>query len=461
MGLPVRLFLLTTAAISIAQTPHSETLPRAPGAALVEISPRGGTYSEPSVAFDLIHPERLLVVYQVGGFAAYSTDAGKSFQLSNNSRPTGYRMTGDVSTAFDNLGHAFLCYLAFDHLGTSEYWAHAAGRNGIYVRRSLDGGKSWDKDSIAVKAYPTGHEPDLNFEDQPRIFADTGPRSRYRGNLYVGWIEWQMNQSLILFSRSIDDGRSWSPALRISTHAGLPRDDNGSVGGFVQAVAPDGAIYAAWHDGNQITFTESHDGGQTFSPSRPIIETAPPYFSDVTGVYRVDGFPQIAIDPQDRRLYVTWSDYRNGDIDVFLASSSDRGRHWSPPIRVNDDPLHDGTDQFFQWLAVDEATGDVYVQFYDRRADSGNIKIGFTLARSTDGGRSFKNYAWSENSFEAKGAFLGDYTWLAAYNHRVYGVWTEALPNVMAQVAPGAEPSEAPRISTLIRFGSADFSTTR
>jgi hypothetical protein len=375
--------------------------------------------------------------------------------------PAGYRVLGDVSTTFDNQGHAFLCYLAFDHLGTAQYWAHNAGRNGIYVRRSMDAGKTWEKDAVAIKAFPTGRESGLEFEDQARIFADTQKNSPYAGNLYAGWIEWQLDKSIILFSRSTDDGKTWSRPIRISTHPGLPRDDNGSVGGFVQAIGRDGTIYAAWHDGNWITLTESHDGGKTFSPSHSVIETAPPYFGEVSGVYRVEGFPQISIDPNGARLYLCWSDYRNGDIDVFVASSADQGRHWSKPVRVNDDPLHDGADQFLQWMAIDPVAGAVYVQFYDRRADPQNSKMRFTLARSTDGARTFTNYTWSGEEFEGKGAFLGDYTWLAAYNNRVYGAWTETRTGVTPQTTGEEQPAGAPRVSTVIRVGTADFSTLR
>lgn len=447
---------LVWSSVALGQT----SLPPPPGATVVDVSPAGGRFSEPSIAINPNNPDQVVVVYQVGAYAAYSTDSGKSFHRAE--MPSGgYRVMGDVSTTFDNQGHAFLCYLAFDHLGTAQYWAHGAGRNGIYLRRSLDGGKTWEKNAVAIKDFPTGREPSLEFEDQARIFADTGKNSRYGGNLYAGWIEWQLDQSIMLFSRSTDDGRTWSPAVRISSHAGLPRDDNGSVGGFVQTIAPDGRIYAIWHDGNWIMMTESHDGGKTFSRSHGIIETAPPYFGEVTGVYRVGGFPQIAIDPLGKTLYICWSDYRNGDIDVFIAISSDRGRHWSKPVRVNDDPLHDGTDQFFQWMAVDPITGVVYVQFYDRRADPANQKIGFTLARSTDGGRTFTNYGWSGNDFESKDSFLGDYTWLAAYNNRVVGAWTEARTDLTPQTTGAQAPGPAPKVSTVIRVGTADFSTLR
>ena len=53
---------------------------------------------------------------------------------------------------------------------------------------------------------------------------------------------------------------------------------------------------------------------------------------------------------------------------------------------MNDDPVHDGVDQFFPSTAIDPATGFVYILFYDRRADPENHKFTITLARSTDGG---------------------------------------------------------------------------
>ena len=447
--------------VALAESP----LPPAPNASIVNIS-SPARYSEPSIAVNPKNPDQVVAVYQGGvavqggATAAYSTDAGRTFKIAEGTKPVGWRVAGDVSTTFDNKSHAFLCYLAFDRLGTTSYWAHNAGRNGIFVRRSLDGGKTWAEQAISVKSFSTGREPDIQFEDEPRIFADNAPDSPYAGNLYVGWVEWQLAQSIMLFSRSTDDGQTWSPPIRISTHAGLPRDDNGSLGGFAQAVAPDGEIYAIWDDGNAITLTQSRDGGKTFSSSHPIIETAPPYFGEVPGVSRVEGFPQIGIDLRGGKrggnLYITWSDYSNGDVDVFIASSANHGKTWSKPTRVNDDPLHDGKDQFYQWMAVDSISGTVYVQFYDRRGDAADVKTRFTLARSIDGGRTFTNYAWTNNEFESKGAFLGDYTWITAYKDRVYGVWTETV-----QSEEKASSTQAKAPQTIIRVGVADFSNAK
>jgi hypothetical protein len=426
-------------------------------------------FSEPSIAVNPNNPSQVVVVYQGGAAvqgsanAAYSNNGGTTFTIAAGTKASDWRVQGDVTVTFDGQGHVFLCYLAFDHLGTPSYWAHRAGRNGIFVRRSLDGGKTWEQNARTVKAWPTGHEAGLQFEDEPRIFADNGPHSTYSGNLYVGWVEWQLDKSVMLFSRSTDDGKTWSPAKQISTHPGLPRDDNGSLGGYVQAIGSDGAIYAIWDDGNNIVLTISRDGGETFSPPKNVIEVGPPYFGDVPGVSRVEGFPQIAVDassgPDHGRLYICWSDYRNGDVDVFLSSSNDSGKSWSDPVRVNTDAVHDGKDQFYQWMTVDPKTGEVYVIFYDRRDDPGNLKMRVTLTRSIDRGRTFENFAWTENSFQgSSNTFLGDYTWLAAFDGRVYGAWTETAPSEgnPPQTAPTEQSQRTPR-RTLIRVGRADF----
>ncbi len=264
----------------------------------------------------------------------------------------------------------------------------------------------------------------------------------YAGNLYVGWTRWTLTNSELLFSRSADHGETWSKPIEIDRHPGLPRDDNGANEGFAGVVGPDSTLYVVWGDGSHIVFTLSRDGGKTFEPARKIIPTAPIMFH-IEAVSRANGFPEIAIAPGTGRLFVTWSDYRNGEVDVFLSTSADRGKTWSPAVKVNTGPVHDGEDHYFQWLAVDPATGDAYVAFYDRRLDPENRKQIVVLARSTDGGRSFANYAWTRKQFDADGAFLGDYTGLAALKGRVYGAWT---------MKPRAR-----KTGTVVRVGVADF----
>jgi BNR repeat-like domain len=444
---------LALVAVSTARPQVQVRLARAPGAHVVTITPPGQTGSEPAIAVNPNNPGQVVGV--AGRWAAYSTDGGRTFtpvQPAGNSGRTG----GDPSLAFDDKGQLFLSFLSIERNGLPGYWGHGPGANGIYVRRSADGGRTWDREPVAVMAW-TGNEADVKLEDMPRIWADTQSKSPYRGHLYIAWIEWQIDKSIVLFSRSTDAGKTWTTPQRISTKAGLPRDDNGAVVGIIGTVAPDGTQYVVWNEGLNVTLAVSRDGGRSFEPSRPIFDVGPPYFggaSGIPGVSRAMGFPQVGINGTNGTLYVTWSDFRNGDVDVFISRSSDRGRTWTPPMRVNNDPVHSGADQFLQWMAVDPTDGSVNVQFYDRRDDPANRKTRVTLARSTDGGRTFTNYAWSEEPFAGENAFLGDYEWCTAYRGRVYGIWAEAAPE-------GYEAVPArPRTPTIVRVGVADFTGT-
>jgi hypothetical protein len=441
----------------LALAASAEDLPKAPGSEVFTLNPKPGPFTEPAIAVNPADPRQVVAVFQDNAHAAYSQDAGRTWQVEDTS-PKNYKVSGDVSVAFDNQGHAFLCYIAFDKLGTFNYWAHGATRNGIFIRRSLDGGKSWEADHIPVAEQPS--DPGIPFEDKPYIVADN-TKSKYAGNLYIGWTRWRIDDSQMVLSRSTDDGKTWSKPIEIDAHPGLPRDDNGAAEGFDGAVASDGTLYAVWSQDNDIMLTSSRDGGQTFSRARSIIHTAPIMFA-IDTLDRANGFPQIAIDPKSNRLYVTWSDYRNGDLDVFLSSSSDKGKHWTPPMRVNNDPIHNGAEQFFQWLAVDPVDGSVNVVFYDRRRDPQNRKQIVVLARSGDGGHSFNNYAWTEEPFEAGGVFFGDYSGLAAYGGRVYGVWTEKPSPTPPKDAKDKGPESKDEDSTskpgtVVKVGVADF----
>ena len=452
-------FLALFGCLGLSLRVPAQELQKAPQSQVFDLTPTPGYFTEPGVAVNPEDPQQVVAVYQDNAHAAYSQDGGKSWQAAEGVDPKNYRVSGDVSTAFDNQGHAFICYIAFDKLGKFNYWAHGATRNGIFVRRSLDGGKTWEANHTPVAEQPTADG--IPFEDKPYIVADNS-KSKFAGNLYVGWTRWRLTDSQMVVSRSTDDGKTWSAPVEIDAHPGLPRDDNGAAEGFDGTVGPDGTLYAIWSQDDDIMFTSSKDGGKTFSHARPILHTAPIMFAIET-LDRANGFPQIAVDPKSKRLYVTWSDYRNGDLDVFIASSGDGGKSWSPTARVNNDGVHNGAEQFLQWLAVDPVDGSVNVVFYDRRKDPANRKQIVVLARSTDAGRTFNNYAWTDEAFEAGGVFFGDYSGLTAYGGRVYGVWTEKPAAVEAAAEgaksiEGSEPKPRPR-GTVVKLGTADFNS--
>jgi hypothetical protein len=146
----------------------------------------------------------------------------------------------------------------------------------------------------------------------------------------------------------------------------------------------------------------------------------------VQGLDRANGMPVTGVDlsngPNKGTLYVNWIDARNGDPDVFVMSSRD-GETWSTPVRVNDDPLKNGKVQFFTWMSVDPIDGSVNVVFYDRRDTQGALTK-LTLARSTDGGRTFVNFKINQPPFTCDSkVFFGDYSGISAYNGRVVPIY--------------------------------------
>jgi len=131
--LPVSLLALS----SFAQTPPAEPpLLPPPGAQVIQLTPLPGSFTEPSLALSPADPQQLVAAFQVNASAAYSRDAGHTWSIAEGTAPPDYKTSGDVSVAIDNQGRAFLCYIAFDKLGTENYWAQNATRNGIFVRRS-------------------------------------------------------------------------------------------------------------------------------------------------------------------------------------------------------------------------------------------------------------------------------------------------------------------------------------
>jgi hypothetical protein len=421
----------------------AQQLPPVPKLHLVNINPKPGYFNEPAIAVNPKDPQQAVVAFQVNASASYTRDGGQTWKIAEGISPKNYRVSGDVSLAYDDKGHAILCYIAFDKLGTTNYWAHGATRNGIFIRRSLDGGQTWEPEAITVIAHDS--TPGIPFEDKPWVVAD--PAGTHAGNLYIGWTQFTLAASDLLFSRSTDGGLTWSKPIKLSSVSGLPRDDNGDLQGFHAVTAPDGTLYTIWADGDGILMAVSHDGGATFTKERRIFRTGPSYFG-ISGVSRSNGFPQIGLDSKTGRLHVAWSDYSNGDTDVFAASSDDHGKSWSAPVRVNNDALHNGSDQFFQWMSVDPVSGAVSLLFYDRRDD--NRKTSVTLARSTDGGKTFNNYALDKETFEAEGDFLGDYLAISSYGNKVFSAWAH-------QVSEPSETGPAKKTRTIVRVGVADF----
>jgi hypothetical protein len=133
---------------------------------------------------------------------------------------------------------------------------------------------------------------------------------------------------------------------------------------------------------------------------------------------------------------VTYADYNVApdpatDIDVRQADvklirSGNGGRSWSAPIKVNTDTTN--ADQFQPYVRV-TPRGQLNVTYFDRRFDPpqppvhpGNFFVDTVLARSNDGGRTFRETRLTHDSWDPSlnppispsGQFIGDYEGLVA-----------------------------------------------
>lgn len=256
------------------------------------------------------------------------------------------------------------------------------------------------------------------------------------GDVYVAW-SWrdrlsQSSQteyrSVSLLSRSQDDGRTWSVPTTI-----IGEDPSNVDGTFRIGLWPvmtlDGDLHVfGWDvDAQNVFQVRSSDQGATFSEPRNIAKARG---SVAAGRgYLEFALPSVGIDrgpgPHGGTLYVAYSDVPGNDRDVFLIRSTDDGATWSEPVRVNDDPMGAGSDQFLPEILV-EASGAVTVLFMDRRHDPENQAYHAYLGRSNDGGVSFANIRISEAPSDGRnGTVLGDYNGITFGNETILSLWKD------------------------------------
>lgn len=344
--------------------------------------------------------------------AFYSTrDGGKSWsELFFPIPPGGFGFAGDPGTAIGPQGESYFSAIASER----NY-----GFSSLFVGHSPDGGLTVPTWVEAVDSPPGG------FQDKQFIVSDqtTSPLS---GAVYMVWtrISISFGTYSIYAVTSYDQAATWTSPVRVSEGtlciAACP------------AVGPNGELYVAWFNyaTSKIQVDVSYDGGMTFSTD--VDAASVNYVTGIpNGTFRANSNPSLDVDtsggPYHGNLYLCWANDMGAHTDVQFSRSSDGGATWSAPQTVNDDGT--ATSQWSPWLDVD-ANGNVIVGFCDRREDPNDRSIGFTIARSADGGATFQpNVRVADQSFDpntyANGNFIGDYNGLAASDRTIHPLWTD------------------------------------
>lgn len=323
-----------------------------------------------------------------------------------------YPRASDPGICADSSGNFYAHVLSLNNSGGL---AGAA----ISVFKSTDGGDTW-ADPVDAVTSPFG------LLDKQMIACDrTGGATD--GYIHLAWYDVSMG---IRTTRSTNGGASFQSSRQVS--------GGGSVQWPVPAVGPQGQVYIGWVNFSdvELKFDRSSDAGRTWGPDKtitPLLITNEP----LNGGVDVLSYPAMMVDTTDgpRRgtIYVAYIDRREpgSDTDIFLRSSTDEGETWTEPIRVNDDSLDSGADQFHPWLVVDES-GALAIIWLDRRDDPENLEWNAYLARSFDGGQSFTpNVRVSTASSSPSGAgsatagMIGEYIGIDSLAGDLYTVWTD------------------------------------
>ncbi len=378
---------------------------------------------EPSIIVSPANPD-----FQIAGIVLdkiwYSSDRGRNWSL--KVVKSSYGVFGDPVIAADASGNTYFAHLA-DPSGQGR--SHADWLDRIVVQRSVDFGKTWNDGSYA------GHRPPA---DQDKQWIAIDPRNE---SLYMTWTEFDQygsnsseHKSRILFSKSNDYATTWTTARVISQLEGNCLDSDLTPEGAVPAVGPEGQVYVAWSYDSHIYFDRSFDAGASWLAEDQVVCEQPGGWDiDIPGLGRANGMPVTATDlshsPFRGHIYINYCDQSNGsdDTDVWLVKSTDQGKTWTNPLRVNDD--QSGRHQFFTWMSIDPKTGAIYIVFYDRRQLAGNWTDVY-LAYSFDGGSSFTNRKISESPFLPNtSVFFGDYNNISAYDGTIRPIWTRMEDN--------------------------------
>jgi hypothetical protein len=267
----------------------------------------------------------------------------------------------------------------------------------VRIYTSTDDGKTWKG--------PAEMRTPL-VPDHPRMVVDqsSGP---HKGRLYVAWNEvsdqFMIDRYHIFLHYSDDKGATFTEPILLQV------DSGGKLVITEPIVFSDGELLVTYYQYFQplssranerqpFYLLRSTDGAKTFGRPEKALEVGisawPLAKADFQSAFTL---PIITVDQASRsrfrdRLYVVWDDVSTGESNIWLTWSGDRGRTWTPKVRVNDNrPAAEGGPRDFRMTPVVavNADGVVGVAWYDRRDDPTRRCWKKYFAASLDGGQTF------------------------------------------------------------------------
>ncbi len=398
----------------------------------IPVDTYSGDQSETAISVDPNNSNHLMATwndfnngtYSKPGFA-FSTDGGNSWSVGViDSSSTALHYGVDPSCAFDRYGNAYYTYIATTS-GVSPTI--------IYISKTTNNGPPWTASQVS-----TG----LTNEDKPYMAVDNTGGS-YDGRLYVAWTDFTSG-SAIRFAYSTNQGSTWSAPNTFQSYSNIPgaaahysslrvTESPGSVSGTTvqfatPAVGPDGTVYVTFlsttggtGSSGTIKIVKSTDGGSTFTQPSAVANTTVVFGWNLVGALRVSTIPTVAVDPSSGNVYVAYTQYDNGDYNIYSTRSTDKGGSWSSPATATQ--TTSGL-QFMPWLTVN-SSGVLSLDYYQGTSTSADVYE----AESYNNGQSFYGSdikVTSSSGNPSIGSWTSDYIGATSIpNRTVWPIWMD------------------------------------
>jgi hypothetical protein len=258
-------------------------------------------------------------------------------------------------------------------------------------------------------------------------FSDFQKIAASGSNVFVAWREQGNN---LFFTASTDGGQTFGSNINLSGNQGLL----GAQGLLnpPQIAAAGNTVYLAWDSSlnppNHTFFTTSTNGGMDFAAAQDLRSNS---------TFAVQ--PQMAV--SGGNVYVAWSDSITGNFDIWLRA--DTGSGFGSAINVSNNTGDSGSQR------IAAVGNNVYVAWADKTF--GNPDIFFAV--SNDGGGGFSNPVnLSKNAMGTADPAI------AVSGPNVYVSWWGAGPNSAdVFLRAGVPPIAAVQSATMA--GTVSFST--
>jgi hypothetical protein len=225
---------------------------------------------------------------------------------------------------------------------------------------------------MALDSDVTPHAPELEVQSITQV-TTAGENlkpfvvAKPRGGVYLAWARRTDDRTAVLFASS-DDGEHFSAPVQVSRD-GMDLDLGAESAPNV-AVDSSGAIYVVWASG---VWSEANRPAR--AQDKPA--TSP---KDRTASSASHGHSGHS----DRGAPA-----RPNNLNIYLSRSTDQGRTFSAPTKLNDDA--DGPEHRFPTVSVDDR-GTVFVAWLDKRPRSdGSGACRVFVTRSTDRDQTFSS----------------------------------------------------------------------